>query len=115
MHEFSIAENLLSLVIKYAKQNKAKKITKVEIEIGKLSGVEVSCLETAFNALKSKTIASQAQFIISLKDIVIICKSCQKESTLEKFIFQCPICNGFEVEILQGNDMILKSIEVEDV
>ena len=39
MHEFSIVNALLEMCEKNAKEHNASKITKVEIKVGKLSGV----------------------------------------------------------------------------
>jgi len=112
MHEFSIVSSLLDLCEKNAEENEAKKVTKVEVKIGKLSGVEPHLLQTAFDTFKEKTICHNAEFILHLQDLVVRCNDCGEESTLGKNTFACPHCEG-AVEVLDGEDMYLMRLEME--
>ena len=56
MHEYSIVQSLIDLAEENARKNNAKKVTKLEIKVGVLSGVEIPLLETAFNTFKEDTI-----------------------------------------------------------
>ena len=112
MHEFSIVQDLLNMCEKNAAENNATKITKVEVKIGKLSGVEPHLLQTAFDTFKEKTICDGAEFCIHHQDLVVRCNDCGKESTLEKNTFSCPHCEG-AVEVLDGEDMYLMRLEME--
>jgi len=112
MHEFSIVQDLLNLCEKNAIENNATKITKVEVKIGKLSGVEPHLLQTAFDTFKEKTICDRAEFLIHHQDLVVRCQECGAESTLNKNTFSCPKCEG-AVEVLDGEDMYLMRLEME--
>lgn len=112
MHEFSIVNSLLDMCELNAKQNSATKVTKVEVKIGKLSGIEPHLLETAFNTFKEKTLCDSAEFIMHMQDLVVQCKQCHKESVIEKNIFICPECEG-ELEVLDGEEMYLMRLEME--
>ncbi len=113
MHEFSIVQALLKQCEDIAEKNRAKKVTKVEIKIGKLSGVEPHLLETAFNTFKEKTICDGAEFVMQIQNIVVKCRNCGIEETLEKNEFICPKCSGTSVEIIDGEDMYLMKLEME--
>lgn len=112
MHEFSIVNSLLDMCEKNAKENDATKITRVEIKIGKLSGVEPHLLQMAFDTFKEKTICDGAEFVMHIQDLIVKCKACGEQSTLEKNIFMCPLCEG-AVEVLDGEDMYLMRLEME--
>ena len=112
MHEFSIVQDLLHMCEKNAQENNATKITKVEVKIGKLSGVEPHLLQIAFDTFKEKTICDSAEFCIHHQDLVVRCIECKEESTLEKNTFACPKCNG-DVEVIDGEDMYLMRLEME--
>ncbi len=112
MHEFSIVQDLLVMCEKNAADNDATKITKVEVKIGKLSGVEPHLLQTAFDTFKEKTICDGAEFLIRIQSLVVKCIDCGQESTLEKNTFACPKCEG-PVEVLDGEDMYLMRLEME--
>ena len=54
MHETSIVIGLLQSLSDLADRENAKKITKVRIKIGKLSGVVVDSFQFAFDTLKGE-------------------------------------------------------------
>lgn len=113
MHEFSIVNALLEMCEKNAKANEATKITRVEVKIGKLSGVEPYLLETAFNTFKEQTICDGAEFVVHLQDLVIQCHTCNAQSTLSKNEFACPTCKGTDVSVVDGEEMMLMRLEME--
>ncbi len=113
MHEYSIVQSLLDSCQEYATQNDALKITKVVVKIGVMSGVEPQLLETAFDTFKEETICKEAKFVMSIQPIVILCLTCKKESTLKKLEYCCPACQSVEVDILDGEEMFLMSLEME--
>ena len=54
MHEYSVVQSLLESCEEHARQNDAKKVTKVVVKIGVLSGVEPDLLQTAFDTFKEQ-------------------------------------------------------------
>ena len=113
MHEYSIVQSLIDLAEENAKKNNAKKVTKLEIKVGVLSGVEIPLLETAFNTFKEDTICSDAEFIIISQPVVIKCRNCGKENELKKNEYTCPECKSQNLEVLDGEDMYLMSLELD--
>ena len=113
MHEYSIVDSLLELATNHAIKNNATKITKIEVKIGVLSGVEPELLKRAFDTFKEGTMAQNAEFVIHIQPVVIRCKECNKESTLQKDEYLCPKCKSPEIEIIDGEDMYLISLELE--
>lgn len=112
MHEYSIVQSLLESCEEHARANDASEITKVIVKIGVLSGVEPDLLETAFNTFKEQTVCHNADFIMNIQKIEILCNSCNTKSILEKNEFSCPSCNGVDIEVLDGEDMYLMSLEM---
>ena len=113
MHEFSIVNALLEMCEKNAQTHNASKVTKVEIKVGKLSGVEPHLLETAFNTFKEETICDGAEFVMNLQDVVIVCNACQNESVLSQNEFLCLSCNSNDVRVVDGEEMYLMHLEME--
>ncbi len=112
MHEYSIVSSLLDLCEENAKKENAKKITKVEVKIGKLSGVEPDLLQVAFDTFKEKTICDGAEFVMNIQDVVIYCNVCKKEFTLKQNEFTCPKCKSFDINTIDGEDMYLMRLEM---
>ncbi len=113
MHEYSIVQSLLESCEEHARQNDAKKVTKVIVKIGVLSGVEPDLLKIAFDTFKEQTICHDANFLINIQKIEIFCHKCNTKSTLEKHEFSCPKCESVDIRITDGEDMYLMSLELE--
>ncbi len=113
MHEFSIVQSLLDLCEDNAKKNGAKKVLKVSIKVGKLSGVEPELLKTAFETFKLDTICDEALLEMSVQDVVIECRNCNQKSTLMNLEGCCPNCESEDISIIDGNEMYLMSLEME--
>ncbi|AFL68454.1 hydrogenase maturation nickel metallochaperone HypA [Sulfurospirillum barnesii] len=113
MHEFSIVNALLEMCEKSAKENNATKITKVEIKIGKLSGIEPYLLESAFDTFKEEGICMGAKLEMHLQEVVIHCNVCHHEATLNQNEFLCPACQSPEISVIDGEEMFLMHLEME--
>ncbi len=113
MHEFSVVQSLMGLIEENARRNNAKSVLKVVVKIGKMSGIEPHLLKIAFDTFKEKTICENAELEMIIQDIVARCEDCGFEFTVENNHFICPKCKGFNLDILDGEDMYLLSLELE--
>ncbi|MDP1784969.1 MAG: hydrogenase maturation nickel metallochaperone HypA [Sulfuricurvum sp.] len=113
MHEYSIVQALLNQCEDLAKEHHAQRITKVVIKIGQYSGVEPYLLETAFDTFKEKTICEESELVMNIQPLVIVCNHCGKESILEKPHYLCSYCESIHVRLLDGEEMMLMSLEME--
>lgn len=113
MHEYSIVQTLMEQVETLAKENSSDKVTKVVVKIGKMSGVEPHLLQIAFDTFKEKSVCERALFEINIQPLVILCKSCSTQSELKVIHYCCPHCKSIDVEVVDGEDMYLMSVEME--
>ena len=113
MHEYSIVISLIDKCQEQVKAHKAKKVTKLVVKVGVLSGVEIELLQRAFDGFKEDSVCSDAKMQIYQQKVVVFCKECNKEHTLEKFEFICPTCKGYQLDILDGEDLFLMQLELE--
>ena len=114
MHEYSIVQALIDQCETLAVANKASAITKVVVKIGKYSGVEPHLLETAFETFKAATVCDSAEFVMNIQPLVIMCSNCQTQSILDQPHYVCPVCQNLDIHVIDGEDMILMSLEMED-
>ncbi len=112
MHEYSIVQALLDQCEAHARANDAKKITKVELKIGVLTGVEPHLLNVAFDTFKEKTICEEAELVLQIQPVVIFCSECEEEFTLSEHDYTCPKCGGNLIKILEGEEMLLMRLEM---
>lgn len=113
MHEMSIVQALVKQCEEQAKKNSATKVLNIYLKIGILSGVEIHFLQSAFDMFKLGTICETAVLHADLQKIVVCCKDCGKTSTLQKHEFICPECKSVELDVIDGEDMMLMRLEME--
>ena len=115
MHEYSIVQSLLDIIEEHAKKHNAMKVTKVVVKIGVLSGVEPDLLAIAFDTFKEASICKDARLDIKVQPIVLECRACGQRSELEKraIFFECPWCKSADVDVVDGEEMLLMSLEME--
>ena len=80
MHELSLCDDLLSQVVTIATQNNAQSVDSITVQIGALSGVEPTLLDSAFTLIKSGTVVEQAQLIMQPSPVTVLCRKCGTES-----------------------------------
>jgi len=113
MHEQSIVESLLNLVLEKANEAKAEKVTRIYLVVGELSGVEETAVEFYFGFLGQNTIAEKAELFFMNVPAELRCKNCGNVFAFKNRTLNCPVCNEKKVEIISGSELYLDSIEVE--
>ncbi len=113
MHEASITESLLSLAVDKAKEAKAKKITRVNLIVGELSGVVGDCVQFYFDIISKNTLADGALLNFETKPVTLRCQKCKKEFVPPGQDWTCPECREMAVDIVSGRECYMESIEVE--
>ena len=116
MHEYSIVQSLLNIIEEHARKQGAKSVSKVVVKIGVLSGVEPHLLQVAFDTFKEGSICEKAELEMMIQPIVARCRSCGHTSEFEKdrIFFECQKCGEVDLEILDGEEMLLMSLELEE-
>ncbi len=113
MHEYSIVQALLNQCEDIATQNGAEKVLKIYLKIGVMSGVEPHLLKSAFDTFKQETMCADALLDIQEQRVIIKCKECGAETTLKEYRYICGECESNNVEVIDGEEMYLMSLEME--
>jgi hydrogenase nickel incorporation protein HypA/HybF len=115
MHEMAIVQSIMDILEQQARLHDAKKVVRVNLEFGALTGVMPSAVDFAFEILSKGTVAEGAVVDIKVIPIKIYCFECAKERILETYDPFCPVCSSAAVKILEGRDeMRIASLEVDD-
>ena len=112
MHEMSIAMDLLDQVETVRVKNFAKKIVRIELAMGPLSGVEPDLLTRAFSIVRVGTAAEKAEITYRVPPVRVLCQSCGIESDAPPNKLLCSQCNDWHVTVTSGEDMLLERIEL---
>ena len=113
MHEMSIAMGLLGTVQAVATEHAATRVSRVEVALGVMQLVVPEALQMAFEAACEGTPVEGAELALEEVPIRARCLSCGHEFTASVEAFACPSCDQADVDIIEGNDIILTSVTCE--
>lgn len=94
-----------------ARENRLQHITRVVLEIGQFSGVEPELLRFAFEVIKKGTILERAEIEMQVPPLLLYCRECENEYLGEMEDLRCPVCLKEQFRVLQGREMVVRSIE----
>lgn len=112
MHEFSIVSHLLELVARDVRKHNAVAVSRISVKIGVMSGVVPQLFSEAFHTIKRGTAAEHAELEIIHQEVVVSC-NCGYLGGIEDNRFVCPRCGNQNIEVREGEDMILQQLEMD--
>ncbi|MDH4331304.1 MAG: hydrogenase maturation nickel metallochaperone HypA [Desulfobulbaceae bacterium] len=110
----SLAVNIVELVSTKAKAVGGQRVTSVELEAGKLSGVMIEALLFCFEAASRDTPAEGARLEIREVEGCGRCLDCGHSFALDSLLAQCPQCGGYAVDAVQGRELKVLSLTVDE-
>lgn len=113
MHELSVCLSLLGQLESIARENNAEAITRVELELGPLCGVEAELLRNAYPIAVAGTLAQDAELVIDEGELVVECTTCGARSPATPNRLLCGSCNDFRTRVISGADMLLRRVELK--
>ncbi|WP_026509293.1 hydrogenase maturation nickel metallochaperone HypA [Butyrivibrio sp. LC3010] len=115
MHELGVVFHIIDDLKVVAEENQLEKIDKVTIELGEVSTVIPHILTDCFNWAASKQdFLKNTKLSIETIPAITYCEECKKEyGTLEHGRI-CPFCRSEKTYLLQGNEFLIKEIEVTE-
>ncbi len=113
MHELALCESVLQIIESEAKTQSFKRVKTVWLEIGELSCVEPEAMRFSFDVVMKNTLVEGASLQILLLPGVAWCRDCQKEIRIRQHFDPCPDCGRYQLQIVAGDEMRIKQLEVE--
>lgn len=129
MHEWALAESVISTASQIAKKEGIKEVTKIKVKVGELQFLELDILEFALSQLKSSQLKNAKIDIETIK-ANLKCRVCGSKwvfdrekldkDTSEAIHFvpeiahtyiKCPECGSPDFKILEGRGIQLGSIK----
>jgi hydrogenase nickel incorporation protein HypA/HybF len=111
MHELGITQNIVAIALDYAKAANVKRIT---LEIGKLSAVCPDAIQFCFDVCCAGTALEGAELRIIEIPGLGCCRRCHTKISLDQPFGICR-CGSTDLEILQGEELKIKTLEVEEL
>jgi hydrogenase nickel incorporation protein HypA/HybF len=114
VHELSICRGLCTQLQELAAEHNAEKIQRVEIEVGAMSNVVPELLDQAFQVMReSLPLIAQAELVVRKVPLMAHCAGCDTDQQLERFVFECPACGSTKLMVTQGEELLLRQVELE--
>ncbi len=113
MHELSITESILDIVIKHGKRAQARAITDIYLVLGDLSSIVDDSVQFYWDMISEGTLAEGAALHFKRVATEMECQDCQAQYKPESGDLTCPECRGRSVKVISGEEFFIDSIEVE--
>lgn len=113
MHEIRIAKDLSAIVLDTALSKNLLKVSKVNIIFGQLIQIVPAIFEFAFRETVRHSVAEGAELNIEILPVKMKCKNCGSDFQVKENRFTCNICSSTDLDIIQGKELFIKSIEGE--
>jgi hydrogenase nickel incorporation protein HypA/HybF len=110
VHEMSITQGVVEICENAAA---GKRILAVVLEIGELSNIIPESMEFCFEACTKDTLLDGASLVIERIPARGRCRECGAEFHVKAYYENCPSCGGYQVDILSGEELRVKELEVE--
>jgi hydrogenase nickel incorporation protein HypA/HybF len=114
MHEVSLAGGILKIVEDVARREQFKRVSRLHLEAGTLSGVEVRALRFALESLAPGTYLDGAQLDIDTPPGQGWCMRCSTTITLMNRGDACPQCGTYQIQPTAGTELRIVDMVVED-
>jgi hydrogenase nickel incorporation protein HypA/HybF len=114
VHELSIAENIAEIAIDHLRKDGGSVVKVIELEIGTLSGIEIDALNFAMKVVMRNSPLQNAEVRLIIVQGISRCNACGREFDMVDFYTPCPDCGSFDNRLLQGGEMRVKSLLVQD-
>lgn len=133
MHEWALAEGVISTILTVAKKKDAKEITEAEIKIGCLQQIDENIFTTAFRELVKHTPLEKTKIKLKNEEAYFKCRTCElewnltnttnalgrEESEAIHFIpelahtfIRCPRCGSLDFAVTRGRGIWVEHIKI---
>jgi len=115
MHEMGIAMQIIDIArasIPEKLENPA--VEKINLKIGKLSGIITENLQFCFHTATKDTDFSSVQLNIEEIPVIASCRACIYKWIINEPVFNCGKCGSTDISVIKGKDLEITSIELAD-
>ena len=112
MHELSVSSAIVDTAVRHAA---GRRVTAVHVRLGRLRQVVPSSLAFYFELVARETVCEGARLEQEVVPAALRCAGCAHAWEVEVPFFRCPRCGSADVAVETGEELLVDSIEVEEV
>jgi hydrogenase nickel incorporation protein HypA/HybF len=113
MHEVGVMAEALRMAEEAATSAGARRILKLRLRIGSLSGVVPESMRFAFDVVCQETMAEGATLEIESVPAAFWCADCRAEFECADFVNECPRCHNPSGELRRGRELEIAAVEID--
>ena len=114
MHELSIAQSIVDLIVQYVPDEKSSLVQSVKVKVGSQSGVVADSLEFCFTAITKETRFDGTRLDIESVPFVVWCDDCSSSFQNDDGTILCPLCGGGKTRVVSGTELQVVELELMD-
>jgi hydrogenase nickel incorporation protein HypA/HybF len=115
MHELSIAMSIVEIAQEEAERRGGLRVSAVHLRLGSLAGVVKEALLSSYKMACADTPLAGSQLVVEEVPGVVYCPACKARRPVRSSEwFCCPECGGVASGIVQGKELEVVSLEVEE-
>jgi hydrogenase nickel incorporation protein HypA/HybF len=111
VHELALADAIVAIAREHAC---GRRVTAVDVQVGRLRQVVPSALEFAFELLAAGTNVEGAALNIAGVGIRVRCTACAAETDQDDFPLACGACGSLAVDVIAGEELLVDSLELDE-
>ncbi len=113
MHELSVVESMVAIVLKHAELNRASSVKKINLVLGEVSTIMEEPVRFYFEIISKGTVAEGAELFFRRTPLMAECVTCGEQFKVIDYDLTCPRCKSNESKIISGREFRVESIEIE--
>ena len=114
MHELSMVESLIEELLKLQKEYGWERICAIRLRIGAMRQVIPEIMHFAFDITVQGTALEGAKLVLETVPLKKKCRTCKNMWTDgDEALFLCEKCGSSDVELVEGMELEIESLEVE--
>ena len=110
MHELGLISAMVKSIEVIVQEQGLHEVKKIVLEVGELSGVVPRYMEACYPAAVYKTFMENTVLELETIPGIVRCRRCGREFNAAAWDFSCPDCHSLDMEILSGNEVLIKEI-----
>ena len=114
MHELSIAMSIIDIASEESRARGDAAILAVHVKIGRMSGVVIDALRSAFDIAREDTVLADAALVIEDVPVMLHCLKCDGEQLADSIqSLCCGVCGTISPKITRGCELEVVAVELE--
>jgi hydrogenase nickel incorporation protein HypA/HybF len=113
MHELAVAQSILEISLRHAREADAKRITGINLVIGQFSSIVDDSIQFYWDIIAGGTMAEGARLHFDRIPGEMTCGNCGHTFRPTDKAFECPSCASAFVRVTKGDEFRIDSIDVE--